>query len=281
MMRVLTVARATLAELVRRGVVLALALGVGSTILLSACGFSRIRTFHVAHVQMLQNAASLLTFVIFLFTFIIAMSAAFLAASTVATDVESGLVLGVLSRPIRRIEYIGGKWLGICVAVAVGAAISGGLEIAVVAWATDYVPPHPFIVLAALATLGILVATLAFAFGTRFGALASAIVAVIAFGLEWISGIAGRLAFQFSNDALVNATTAISLALPSDSYWRAAQWAVQPAVFTAALNTREGIARAGPFAGAVPPTTAMLVWTALWIVAVLGVAMRAFARRDL
>lgn len=115
--------------------------------------------------------------------------------------------------------------------------------------------------------------------GTRLGA--SAIVAVIAFGLEWIGGIAGRLAFQFSNDALVNATTAISLALPSDSYWRAAQWAVQPAVFTAALNTREGIARAGPFAGAVPPTTAMLVWTALWIVAVLGVAMRAFARRDL
>ena len=54
--------------------------------------------------------------------------------------------------------------------------------------------------------------------GTRLGVLGSAIVAVIAFGLEWISGIAGRLAFQFSNDALVNATTSISLALPSESY---------------------------------------------------------------
>jgi disulfide bond formation protein DsbB len=126
-----------------------------------------------------------------------------------------------------------------------------------------------------------LVATLALALGTRFGALASAIVGTLGFGLEWITGITERLGVQYGNDGLVNATTAIGLILPSDSYWRATQWAVQPTVITAAFNTREAYSKAGPLAGALPPTVAMMMWTALWFLAVLILAMRGFARRDL
>lgn len=276
-----------LSELVERRIVAILGVGVAVFIALSAWGFSRIPTFQnrdgtsIGHAAQLLAASSILTFVMFLFLFVYAMGVAFLAASAIATEVESGLALGILSRPILRVEYIGGKWLGVCFAVLLGALPSVTLEFLVVFWTTGYMPPHPLAALASFAVFGMLVATLALALGTRFGALASAIVGTFGFGLEWIAGITERLGVQWGNDGLANVATAIGLALPTDSYWRAAQWAVQPSVITAAFNTRDAYAKAGPLAGALPPTVAMMLLTALWFLAVLILAMRGFAHRDL
>lgn len=286
-MRALAVARMALSELVERRIVQILGASVAIFIALSSWGFSRIPTFHnrngtpVGHAAQMLAASSILTFVMFLFMFVFAMGVAFLAASAVATEVESGLALGILSRPIRRIEYIGGKWLGVCFAVLLGAIPSLALEFLVVYWTTGYAPPHPVAALASFGVFGMLVGTLALALGTRFGALVSAIVGTLGFGLEWIAGITERLGVEFGNGGLVSVTTAIGLALPTDSYWRAAQWAVQPTIISAAFNAREAYSKAGPLAGALPPTVAMMLWTALWFLAVLILAMRGFARRDL
>ena len=62
-----------------------------------------------------------------MFSFVLAMSAAFLAAPAIASDVETGTVHAMLARPLRRAELVVGRWLGLSIvigayAVAVGAA---------------------------------------------------------------------------------------------------------------------------------------------------------------
>ena len=82
-----------------------------------------------------------LILIAFMFSFVLAMSAAFLAAPAIASDVETGTVLAMLARPLRRSELLVGRWLGLSIVVGGYAAMSGLLAIAVVDLVSGHVPP--------------------------------------------------------------------------------------------------------------------------------------------
>src|SRR6266542_3851380 len=86
---------------------------------------------------------TLLIVVTFMFSGVLALSAAVVAGPLISSEVESGLLLSMLARPVRRSEVVIGKWLGLGVLVALYAAGSAFLELTAVDWATGYVPPHP------------------------------------------------------------------------------------------------------------------------------------------
>ena len=123
-------ARLTVLEAARRKVLWAL---VGLAVLiigLSFWGFARLPAVHAFGTQ-LSGAnsqlatAQLLGFVLFALSFVGALGMSFVAAPTIGGELESGVALSLLARPVRRSEVLLGKWLGL-VSLAVAYVVRGG-----------------------------------------------------------------------------------------------------------------------------------------------------------
>ena len=76
-------------------------------------------------VQIFIGVSQILVLVAFMFSFVLAMTAAFLGAPAIAADVESGVAHAMLARPIRRADLVVGRWLGLSVVVVAYAAVVG------------------------------------------------------------------------------------------------------------------------------------------------------------
>jgi ABC-type transport system involved in multi-copper enzyme maturation permease subunit len=213
-----------------------------------------------------------------MFSFVLAVGAAFLAAPSIASDVESGVALVILPRPIRRGTLVLGKWLGLAALLVLYVAGAGGLELFFVRLVTGYSPPHPAIALGFIALQAIALMTLALALSTRLPSVTGGVVALVLFGIAWISQAASSLAGLLHNTSVEQACTVISLIVPTGGLWRGAAFALEPVLLAAMSATESG---ANPITVPSPPTTAFLVWVGCWIAGVLGVAIWSFERRDI
>ena len=103
---VLTIAGLTLREASRRRVLFALAGLTIALLALSAWGFSRLAAESgfatLTSGQARLVASQLLNLVMFGLSLIAALGTAFLGGPTVAGEIESGIALAVLARPVRR-----------------------------------------------------------------------------------------------------------------------------------------------------------------------------------
>ena len=151
---VLVVARLTVQEASRRRLLLALVILTLIVVGFSAWGFHKITELAQAGEAQLISS-QLLIVVTFMFSGVLALSAAVVAGPLISSEVESGLLLAVLARPVRRSEIVIGKWLGLAVLVAIYAGAAGLLEMLAVDWATGYVPPHPIQLIVYVAVEGL------------------------------------------------------------------------------------------------------------------------------
>ena len=284
-MLVLAIARLTIREAARRRLLLALLILTVIAILLSAWGFSHMTTLKCGDVpctteQVRGVAYALTTLLAFMFSFVLALSAAFTGSSSIASEVESGIAQAILARPISRTEVVLGKWLGFTVLIAVYAAGVSVIELGLVAWITGYAAPHVAPFIAFLAAEGIVLMSMALLFSTRLSNITGGVIAVSAFGLAWIAGIVGGFGQAFNNDTVRSVGTISRLLIPTDGLWRGAIYSLEPAVYIAAQNTVRQSA-ANPFYAPSYPAWPYLLWVACWIVAIVGLAVLSFQRREL
>ena len=276
----LTIAALTLQEAVRRRVVWALAAMTAVLLALSAWGFSRIGAEFggLTTGEARLVASTLLNLVMFALSLIAAVGTAFLAGPTLAGEIESGIALAVLARPIHRSAMLVGKWLGL-VAFGSGFVALAGLGQCLIVWATvGYWPPHPLIGLALLAAQTTVLLTLGLLLSTAISPMASGIVAVGLFGATWIAGVVGGIGATLGNEAVARVGTVSRMLQPTDGLWRGAMHAFQhPGLLGQLGPDLDGF----PFLSAALPTTAYLLWTGVWIALVLGLAALALERRDL
>lgn len=228
--------------------------------------------------------SQLLILVMFLFSFVLALSAVFMTAPAISGEIESGVVLAVLTRPLTRAEYLLGKWLGLAALVVVYVGGASLLEFALVSLGTGYFPPHPYLFTAFLTGQTLVILTLAMLISTRMAAMAGGIVSLGAFGASWMAGVAGNLGMAFQSQGIVNAANVFKLILPSDGLWRGAIYSLEPAAFIAATQANSGAGRGMatfPFFAGSPPPWSYLAWSAAWVVAVLALAVWSFWRREI
>ncbi|HEV3155532.1 MAG TPA: ABC transporter permease subunit [Candidatus Baltobacteraceae bacterium] len=279
------IAMLTVRELIRRRFVIA---AIAVTLLLAALtawGFSHMVEAHnrtgrsLSRIEILAVSAIMLILIAYMFSFVLAVVGVFIAAPSVANDIESGVLLPVLTRPISRAALLSGKILALAAVVCAYAAFAGLLEFAVVRAITGYLPPHPAQSVAYLCLLAVCMLVLTAALSTRLSAIASSIVAIVFFGLAWIAGIAGSLGAFYGNDAIRNAGIISQLLLPTDAMWREAVYRLEPAATLALAGSGHGWP--GPFFVLSPPPLATLMWTIAWIIVVYAMAVRSFALRDL
>jgi ABC-type transport system involved in multi-copper enzyme maturation permease subunit len=284
-MPVLVIARMTLREALRRRLLVTLAGVTFVGIVLSRLGFGRIGGFTnhgvpLTQGQVLALASQLLIVVSFVGSFIIAMGGVFAASPSIAGEVESGVLLAILPRPIRRSDVVLGKWLGLAMLV-VGYSLAAGL---LLLWAvrsgSGYWPPDVPGMLTALSAQGLVIMSLSLFLSTRVGPMAGGVVAVAAFGLAWIGGILGGVGTAVDNSAVRAIGTVTQLVIPTDGLWRGAVFSMEPAAVVAAGTARPEVS-ADPFFAASAPTGAFLAWAALWVIGVVAAAIWSFRRREL
>jgi ABC-type transport system involved in multi-copper enzyme maturation permease subunit len=284
---VLVIARLTVHEASRRRLLLALVVLTLIVVGFSAWGFHKITTVTRANGTPLPTAeidlitSQLLIVVTFMYSGVLALSAAVVAAPLISSEVESGLLLSVLARPVRRSEVVIGKWLGLAVLVAVYAAGSAFLELAAVDWATGYLPPHPAQLVIYVGTEGLALLSLGLLMSTRLSGITGGVIALVAWLMGWIGGIVGDIGAGLQNTAIENVGIISHLVLPTDGLWRGAIYAMEPDVLIAQLRAAGTIGRANPFAQVDPPPVAFLLWVAVWFALMLGLSIWSFRTREI
>jgi ABC-type transport system involved in multi-copper enzyme maturation permease subunit len=109
----LTIAALTIKEAVRRRLLLAF-LAISAVIVgLSAWGFDRLSHSHslTSGESNLAVPDALILFM-FMFSFVLALSASAIASPSISSELESGVLLTIVTRPVRRIEVVLGKCSG-------------------------------------------------------------------------------------------------------------------------------------------------------------------------
>jgi len=277
------IASLVLREIVRRKLAAAILIMTAVLMLLSAWGLHKLATGttsgHPLPNFTIATIASVLTLLMaFMFTVILALGAAFLGTSLVGSEIENGLLLAVLPRPLGRSELLIGKWLGAACVLSFYGLLAAAAELILIKGITAYSPPHPIAALAFMLAQVLAVLTLTISLSVKFAPITAGFITIVAFGLAWVDGILHVVAVAIGNATLAQATLGVTLLIPTDGLWRGAIYNLEPAAMLAVNAAAPG--SAGPFAVVGPPSVAYLFWCACWITAVLATGIALFKKRD-
>jgi ABC-type transport system involved in multi-copper enzyme maturation permease subunit len=275
-----TIAALTIKEAVRRRLLVAF-IAISVVIVgLSAWGFDRLGHAHslTSGETNLAVPQALILFM-FMFSFVLALSASAIASPSISSEVESGVLMTIVTRPIRRSEVLIGKWLGLATLLAGYAAGVCALEFAVVDWTSGFVAPNPVLVTVYLFAEGALLLTLALFLSTRVPVIAAGVIGVAVFGAGWLAGVVGTIGSALNVPALRTVGQIGRFVLPTDGLWHAAVYYLQPSSLIAEHLAEGG--RQDPFYAPGAPSWAYLLWVACWFLILLTAAVASFERREL
>ena len=217
----------------------------------------------------------------FMFSFVVALSASAIASPAVSAEVESGVLQTVVTRPIRRSEVLIGKWIGLAFLVAGYSVVVAALEMAVVDWVSGFLPPNPVAVAVYLFAEGAVLLTLVLAISTRLSTLATGVLGVALFGSAWLSGVVGALGTTFRISSLRTVGEVARYVLPTDGLWHGAIYYLEPSGFISQRVADVSGSGGNPFFAVAPPSWQYLTYSVIWFLAVLGVGLLSFERREL
>jgi ABC-type transport system involved in multi-copper enzyme maturation permease subunit len=277
---ILIFARLTVLEASRRKVLWAL---VGLAVLiigLSFWGFARLPAVHAFGTQLSAanshlTTAQLLGIVLFALSFVGALGMSFVAAPTIAGELESGVALSLLARPVRRSEVLLGKWLGLASLAVAYVVVVGGTEIAAAETGTGYRVPSPVTAVALLAAQAVALLSLALLLSTLLSPMAASVVAVGLFGTAWVAGVVGDIGQTIHDSSVAEVGTVDHLLLPTDGLWSGVMNALDQ---TSLVNSFSDRMVGNPFFQPNGLTIAYLLWSAAWLVAVVAATDFRFSR---
>jgi ABC-type transport system involved in multi-copper enzyme maturation permease subunit len=270
----------TIKEAMRRRLLVAFVAITVVVVGLSAWGFNRLA--HTSNItsgeQRLAVPQALILFM-FMFSFVVALSASAIASPSISSEVESGVLMTVVARPVRRTQVLLGKWIGLAALLAAYAGAVCALEFGVVDLVSGFVPPDPFLAAFYLFAEGILLLTVAMLLSTRLSIIAAGVVGVAVFGAGWLGGVVGSLGTAFNIGALRTVGQIGRYVIPTDGLWHAAIYYLEPS-WLIGRQLAEGTS-GNPFFVQSAPSWAYLLWVACWFLMVLGLGIISFQRREL
>ncbi len=282
----IVIARLTVKELVRRRVVWVLTILTVVSVALVGWGLDRLVTLATENgsdsLEIQIGVSQVLILVAFMFSFVLAITAAFVGAPAIGGDLESGVAYAILARPIRRADLLLGRWLGSAVVVGIYAVTSGLLAIGVTVLLTGYGPPDPFLAVSFLVGEALVLLTLTLALGSVLPSIAAGAIAVVGFGIAWMAGVMAGVGSALGVAALGPIAEASRWLFPTDGLWRGVIYGLEPSlVVLMAAGRAPNLANANPFYAATPPPLPFVIWSIVWMALVLGAATWWFDRRDL
>ena len=280
-MTALIIAHLTVLEAIRRKLILVGMLISLVFLALYAVGFSFLysqRPETGGQIAQLAALAYLTSCGLYAVNFLSAFLALFLSVGAVSGEIDNGTIQAILARPLRRADYILGRWLGFSSIIAVYVALMAWSLLMVARAISGYEAPHPLQAIALMSLSAVVLLTVSLLGSSALSTLANGVLVFSLFGLAWLAGIIEVIGSAFSNQSMVNLGIIVSLIVPSDAIWRGASFYLQSPVVLAGLSTGRDTF---PFASSVPPTPALIVWSVMHVSIALASAVMIFSRRDL
>ena len=231
--------------------------------------------------EAVSSAAGIELVAFFFGGFMVTLLAVFVAGHSTRQESENGLLQALLTKPVRRVELLAGRWLGSALVLVVWvAAFTAGI-VAVVGWAVGFYPPSPLLAGALMLLQSLVVLSLRLLFGSFLGTLASGIVPLLIWGLARIAGLVEEVGRALRLDGLVNAGIVSSLIMPSDVLARGSSYYLLPNVLgLGGEQVGLAAARGNPFVSLTPIAAPMVIWSVLYVLAAFACGALVFSRRD-
>ena len=216
----------------------------------------------------------LLTAGLYAVNLLVNVVAVLVSVTTLSGEIESHTIDAIVTKPIPRWQVVIGKWLGFAVLVlGYLALLVSGLMLIVYLRSGFYMDNIVRGVLM-MALAALLVLTVSIAGGTRLSTIANGVMTFMLFGIAFLGGLVEQVGALIRNPAAVNVGIVSSLIMPADSLWKKATAYFQPSDVTNPFEL-------GPFAAITEPSTLMVVYAVLYLVALLAFALWSFSRREL
>ena len=280
----ITVARFTLRELLRRRVFVVVAILTVLFLAVYALGtnwtFDEVEEIGVSVPgvdETTVTGATLLGLAMFATLFLGTVLAVFLTLGAVRGDAERGLLQPVLVRPLRRRDVLAGRYLA-AAAVCATYVIVLFLCTALITWlAGGWWPDRVVEPAAGLAAAVALLAAISLAGSVVLGATANGIAVFMVFGAGLVAGLLGQIGDGLNAETLSEASEIATWALPFEALYQDGL-----AALTADASGLTGFALSiGPFGGAQEAGPALWPFALAYLAAIAALAVRAFDRRDL
>jgi Cu-processing system permease protein len=210
---------------------------------------------------------------LYVVNFLIIVMAALVTADTLAGEISSGTIQSLVTKPLRRSEIVFGKWLGYAILLALYVVLMAGGILLSTALQSGYSMPNVLVGLALMYLAALTVMTVTIACSSRFSTLATGGMVIGLYGLAFVGSWVEQIGSLMNSSAAVQVGIVSSLLMPSEAIWRRAAFEM-----TAPLSRMISF---GPFSSASVPSTAMLIYGGLYLLAALWIAVRQFGRRDL
>jgi Cu-processing system permease protein len=220
-----------------------------------------------------EGANTLLLAGLYAVTFLSIAMAALLAADTLAGEISSGTIQTIVTKPIRRLDVVLGKWLGFALLLGLYLLLMAGGTVLSVLIQVGYAPHNVAAGLALIYFEALLIMTISMACSSAFSALATGGIVFGLYGLAFIGGWIEQFGAIIRNATAVRVGIVASLIIPSESLWRRAAYEMQ--------SPLAGALGVSPFSAVSVPSLLMVAYTALYLLAALYVAIRLFERRDI
>jgi Cu-processing system permease protein len=221
--------------------------------------------------------STMLGLAMFATLFMGAVLAVFLTFDTVRGDAERGLLQPLVVRPAGRPAVMLGRLVAALAVsmsfVLVVYAVAAVVTDAAVGWRPDDV------VLPGIAIAGAVgvVATLSLLGSVFLTTIPNGLAVLMVFGGGLVGGLLGQVGYALDSSKLKTIGKAVSWALPFEALYQAGLHTL-----TASTQGITGvIVHLGPLGGAQAAGPSLVLWVAAYVAAVVGLAVAAFARRDL
>ena len=206
-------------------------------------------------------------------TMMTSLMAALISCDTISGEIASGTIHAIATKPVNRWCLVLGKWIGFVAMLTMYVVFIEGGTIAVGWLEARHVTPHIGAALGLIWLQAVLLISVTIAFSTRLSALTSGTCTLGLYGLAFVGGWIEQFGAIRHVAACVNLGIVASLVMPCDALWRRAAFKVQPPLL--------GAAGVSPFSSITVPSTAMVVYAALYALLALVLAEIFFERRDL
>ncbi len=223
------------------------------------------------------TGATIFGLAMFATLFLGSVLAVFLTLGVIRGDADSGLLQPIAVRPIGRSTFLLARFAG-------AAALSAAYVIAIYAVAvlitdlTGHWSPDHLVGPALGLALGVsIVAALSLLGSVYLSSTAQGIAVLMVFGAGLTAGLLGQIGRAIDSPTLHTIGRAASWALPFDALYAAGLHAL----ISSTGGLTGVILQLGPFGGSEEGGPLLVGFSVLYMAAALGLAARAFARRDL
>lgn len=218
----------------------------------------------------------LLSLGLYFSTFIVALMAVFSTVGAVSGEIETGTIQALITKPIRRHEFVLGKFLGYALMMMAYAA---GLYLAVIritGFFTKYVPANIFSSLCLFLMIPVLLLALSLLGSSLLSTMANGITVFMFYIIGTVGGMVEQIGSSLKSTALVNTGILSSLLMPSDAIYR-------KMIFNLLAGSKSPIDVfvTSPFTSKNPPSNAMVVYTLIYIAVIVLVTLQIFKKRDI